>query len=116
MGLRCEAVIEKVKAKVAAADPNPANRKILSVFEFNVTVGGKEVKKYTIDLKVLEVYEGAYKGGAPDVTVVVDDEFLEKMLKKEVTLEEAKAAGKISASGDSDAITKLKLLTQKLTE
>jgi hypothetical protein len=65
--MKCDAVIDRVKARVAAVDPN-GPRKLVGIFQFNIECADG-MKPWVVDLKDLKVYEGTIDGA--DVTVEV---------------------------------------------
>lgn len=100
-----EAVLEKIRGRFAAVDPN-GPRKVLGVFQLNVqTEDG--IKNYVCDLKKLELTEGV--ADAPDVVIDTDEETMVQTSNKEVTFADAETSGKATVSGD-------RVLLETLTE
>ncbi|XP_052865351.1 uncharacterized protein LOC128271759 [Anopheles cruzii] len=98
-----ETVIERVKARVAAVDPN-GPRKVLAVFQFNIkTADG--VVPYVIDLKQLKVEKGTTSDA--DVTVGISLEDLIAVSAKTLPLADALAQGKLDIQGDATMAAKL---------
>ncbi|XP_058467744.1 uncharacterized protein LOC131440464 [Malaya genurostris] len=103
MSLTLDQVIERIKVRVAAVDPN-GPRKVLGVFQLNVkTASG--VEEYTIDLKQLNVAKGPASNA--DVTVTVSVEDLIAVSAKTLTLGDALTQGKLQVVGDASLATKL---------
>ncbi|XP_065084706.1 peroxisomal multifunctional enzyme A-like [Ochlerotatus camptorhynchus] len=96
-------VIERIKARVAAVDPN-GPRKVLGVFQLNVKTGSG-VEKWIVDLKQLKVEQGA--SASPDVTVTVTLEDLVAISGKTLTVGDALKQGKIELTGDAGLASKL---------
>ncbi|XP_053682109.1 uncharacterized protein LOC128732768 [Sabethes cyaneus] len=98
-----EQVIEKIKARVAAVDPN-GPRKVLGVFQLNVkTASG--VEEWTVDLKQLKVAKGPASN--VDVTVALALEDLAAISGKTLTVGDALTQGKLQITGDAELATKL---------
>ncbi|XP_035891516.1 uncharacterized protein LOC118502901 [Anopheles stephensi] len=98
-----EAVIEKVKARVNAVDPN-GPRKVLGVFQFNIkTASG--VEQYVIDLKQLKVEKGTT--ATPDVTVTLTVEDLIAVSARTLSVGDALTQGKLEIQGDATLAAKL---------
>lgn len=121
-----ETIIERIKARVAAVDPN-GPRKVLGVFQLNIkTASGVEqwsefltdkdgfglsgwligVNSISVvDLKQLKVDQGVF--ASPDVTVTVGLEDMLAISGKTLTVGDALKQGKIELSGDADLAAKL---------
>uniref|UniRef100_A0A182KHN0 SCP2 domain-containing protein n=1 Tax=Anopheles christyi TaxID=43041 RepID=A0A182KHN0_9DIPT len=98
-----ETVIDKVKARVAAVDPN-GPRKVLGVFQFNIkTASG--VEQYVIDLKQLKVEKGTT--ATPDVTVTLTVEDLIAVSARTLSVGDALTQGKLEIQGDATLAAKL---------
>uniref|UniRef100_A0A182M1P2 SCP2 domain-containing protein n=1 Tax=Anopheles culicifacies TaxID=139723 RepID=A0A182M1P2_9DIPT len=98
-----ETVIEKVKARVAAVDPN-GPRKVLGVFQFHIkTASG--VEQYVIDLKQLKVEKGTTT--TPDVTVTLSVDDLIAVSARTLTVGDALTQGKLEIQGDAALAAKL---------
>ncbi|XP_062536250.1 uncharacterized protein LOC134205214 [Armigeres subalbatus] len=98
-----ETIIERIKVRVAAVDPN-GPRKVLGVFQLNIkTETG--VEQWIVDLKQLKVDAGVT--ATPDVTVTVGLESMLAISGKTLTITDALKDGKIEITGDADLATKL---------
>nr|3BDQ_A Chain A, Sterol carrier protein 2-like 2 [Aedes aegypti]3BDQ_B Chain B, Sterol carrier protein 2-like 2 [Aedes aegypti] len=98
-----ETIIERIKARVGAVDPN-GPRKVLGVFQLNIkTASG--VEQWIVDLKQLKVDQGVF--ASPDVTVTVGLEDMLAISGKTLTVGDALKQGKIELSGDADLAAKL---------
>ncbi|XP_055524824.1 uncharacterized protein LOC129718257 [Wyeomyia smithii] len=96
-------VIERIKARVAAIDPN-GPRKVLGVFQLNVkTASG--VEEWTIDLKQLKVIKGPASNA--DVTVALTVEDLTAISGKTLTIGDALVQGKLQITGNAELASKL---------
>ncbi|KAL1379040.1 hypothetical protein pipiens_003857 [Culex pipiens pipiens] len=96
-------VIERIKTRVAAVDPN-GPRKVLGVFQLDVNTGAG-VEQWTVDLKQLKVEKGP--AASPDVTVVLALEDLVAISGKTLTIGDGLKQGKIQVSGDAALAAKL---------
>ncbi|XP_055586368.1 uncharacterized protein LOC129739021 [Uranotaenia lowii] len=96
-------VIERIKTRVAAVDPN-GPRKVLGVFQLDVKTGGA-VEQWIVDLKQLKVEKGT--ASSPDVTVGLSVEDLIAISAKTVTIGDALKEGKITVTGDKELANKL---------
>ncbi|XP_055617387.1 uncharacterized protein LOC129762846 [Toxorhynchites rutilus septentrionalis] len=96
-------VVEKIKARVAAVDPN-GPRKVLGVFQLNVNIEGS-IEQLTVDLKQLKVEKGPASGA--DVTVTLSLEDLLAIHSRTLTIEDAVKQGKLQVEGDASLATKL---------
>lgn len=94
--MKCDAVINKIKERVAAVDPN-GPRTILGVFQLNVKAADG-VHNIIVDLKTLTVSDGTT--GSPDVTINIGDDDFVAIGTKATTAEAAVAAGKVEIIGD----------------
>ncbi|XP_050086456.1 uncharacterized protein LOC126571730 [Anopheles aquasalis] len=98
-----ETVIDKVKARVAAVDPN-GPRKVLGVFQFNIkTASG--IEQYVIDLKQLKVEKGTT--ASADVTVTLSVEDLVAVSARTLSVGDALTQGKLQIEGDAALAAKL---------
>ncbi|ETN59450.1 sterol carrier protein-2 [Anopheles darlingi] len=98
-----ETVIEKVKARVAAVDPN-GPRKVLGVFQFNIkTASG--IEQYVIDLKQLKVEKGTTTSADVTVTLTVED--LVAVSARTLSVGDALTQGKLQIEGDASLAAKL---------
>ncbi|XP_058813821.1 peroxisomal multifunctional enzyme A-like [Topomyia yanbarensis] len=103
MSLTLDQVIERIKVRVAAVDPN-GPRKVLGVFQLNIkTATG--VEEWTVDLKQLIVEKGPSSN--PDVTVTVTVEDLTAISAKTLTVGDALTQGKLQVTGDATLAAKL---------
>lgn len=94
--MKCDAVIEKIKARVAAID-SAGPRKVLGVFQLNIKAADG-THNWIVDLKQLTVTEGTT--GSADVTLNIGDEDFILVGTKQVSVEDAAAQGKIEIIGD----------------
>ncbi|XP_062536340.1 peroxisomal multifunctional enzyme A-like [Armigeres subalbatus] len=98
-----DAFIEKLKARLAAVDPN-APRKVVGVFQLNIkTATG--VEQYIIDLKQLKADTGV--ADSPDVTLTIALEDMQAIIGKTLTVSEALKSGKFEVSGNPELAAKL---------
>uniref|UniRef100_A0A182FAT4 SCP2 domain-containing protein n=2 Tax=Anopheles albimanus TaxID=7167 RepID=A0A182FAT4_ANOAL len=103
LDMSLETVIEKVKARVAAVDPN-GPRKVLGVFQFNIkTASG--IEQYVIDLKQLKVEKGTT--ASADVTVTLTVEDLIAVSARTLSVGDALTQGKLQIEGDAALAAKL---------
>lgn len=105
--MKCDCVINKIKERVAAIDPN-GPRTVLGVFQLNVKAADG-VHNIIVDLKNLTVTDGT--AAAPDVTLNIGDEDFVAIGSKTLTADQAVADGKVQIIGDkalaSSLISKL---------
>lgn len=98
-----EEIFDKIRARVAAVDPN-GPRKVLGVLLINIqTADG--IKNLTIDLKKLKVHEDVCD--SPDVTLDIDEETFVQTAKRELPFCDALVSGKAKISGNTDLIATL---------
>lgn len=93
--MKCDAVIDKIKARVAAVDPN--NRKVVGVFQLNIKAADG-VHAWVVDLKDLKVYEGTV--GNACATIAISDEDFIAVGSKQISVADAQAQGKAEITGD----------------
>lgn len=91
-------IVEKIRARVAAVDPN-GPRKVLGTIQVDIQ-SEDGVKHLTIDLKKLEVQEEA--ANAADITLETDEETFVSVAQRVITLNEALESGKAKLSGDAN--------------
>uniref|UniRef100_A0A182PNM3 SCP2 domain-containing protein n=1 Tax=Anopheles epiroticus TaxID=199890 RepID=A0A182PNM3_9DIPT len=96
--MKCDAVIEKIKARVAAIDPN-GPRKVLGVFQLNIEAADG-VHEIVVDLKALKVSDG--KAASPDVVINLKDEDFIAVGTKQIPVKDAVAQGKVTMTGDQN--------------
>ncbi|XP_035775411.1 non-specific lipid-transfer protein-like 1 [Anopheles albimanus] len=96
--MKCDAVIEKIRARVAAIDPN-GPRKVLGVFQLNIEAADG-VHEIIVDLKGLSVSDG--KAASPDVVINLKDEDFIAVGTKQVPVKDAVAQGKVKMTGDQN--------------
>ncbi|XP_035891517.1 uncharacterized protein LOC118502902 [Anopheles stephensi] len=94
--MKCDAVIEKIKARIASIDPN-GPRKVLGVFQLNIEAADG-IHEIVVDLKALKVSDG--KAGSPDVVINLKDEDFIAIGTKQVPVKDAVAEGKVTMTGD----------------
>lgn len=94
--MKCDAVIEKIKARVAAVDPS-GERKVLGVFQLNIKAADG-THNWIVDLKNLKVSEGT--ASSPDTTLNISDEDFILLGTKQMSVKDGAAAGKIEIIGD----------------
>uniref|UniRef100_A0A182N5K3 SCP2 domain-containing protein n=1 Tax=Anopheles dirus TaxID=7168 RepID=A0A182N5K3_9DIPT len=102
--MKCDAVIEKIKARVAAIDAN-GPRKVLGVFQLNIEAADG-VHEIVVDLKALNVSDG--KAASPDVVINLKDEDFISIGTKQVPVKDAVAQGKVTMTGDQNLFQALK--------
>lgn len=91
-------IVEKIRARVAAVDPN-GPRKMVGVIQVDIQ-SGDGVKHLTIDLKNLEVQENA--ADAADITLETDEETFVSVAQREISLNDALESGSAKLSGDAN--------------
>ncbi|XP_055587834.1 uncharacterized protein LOC129740253 [Uranotaenia lowii] len=94
--MKCDAVIEKIKARVAAIDPN-GPRKVLGVFQLNIKAADG-VHEIIVDLKNLKVSDG--KASGADVVINLSDEDFIAIGTKAISVHDAVTQGKVNMTGD----------------
>lgn len=99
--MKCDAVINKIKERVAAVDPN--NRKVVGVFQLKIKAADG-VHDWVVDLKDLKVYEGT---AAADGTIAISDEDFIAVGSKQISVADANAQGKAEITGDKALIAQL---------
>lgn len=93
-----EEIVEKIRAKIAGADPN-GSRKLKGVLQLNIKTGDEVTKTITIDLNKLEVLDDNVDDAA-DVTLVFDGDVFAQMVQHEVTFADAISNEKTTVLGD----------------
>lgn len=93
-----EEIVEKIRARVAAVDPN-GPRKMLGVIQVDVH-SDEGIKHLTIDLRKLEVQEDATD--AADITLETDEETFVSVAQREISLNDALESGKAKLTGDAN--------------
>lgn len=91
-----EEVIEKIRGRLAAVDPN-GPRKVVGVFQINIECEDG-TKNYVCDLRNLTFSEGV--ADEPDVTLETDETTFVQTSKREISFAEAQASGKTTVTGD----------------
>ncbi|XP_065084712.1 non-specific lipid-transfer protein-like 1 [Ochlerotatus camptorhynchus] len=94
--MKCDAVVEKIKARVAGIDAN-GPRKVLGVFQLNIEAADG-LHELVVDLKGLKVYEG--KASGADVVINMKDDDFISVGTKTVSVHDAVEQGKIKMTGD----------------
>lgn len=100
--MKCDAVIDKIKARVAAIDK--ANQKVVGVFQLNIKAADG-VHTWVVDLKDLKVYEGTAANA--DGTIAISDEDFIAVGTKQVSVADAAAKGVAEVSGDKALVAQL---------
>lgn len=103
MSLTIEQVIEKIKARVAAVDPN-GPRKFESVVQLIIKSAGK-THHWVGDFKKLQVTEG--NAASPDVTLELAEEVFVAVAARTMTMQDALTTGKIQVSGNQQLLAAL---------
>ncbi|XP_062536238.1 uncharacterized protein LOC134205208 [Armigeres subalbatus] len=98
-----DTIIEKIKARLAAVDPN-GPRKVVGVFQLNIKTDS-DVKQYILDLKQLKVDTGV--SPSPDATLTVGLEDMLAISAKTLSSSDAVKDGKIEITGDLELAAKL---------
>lgn len=91
-----EEVIEKIRGRLAAVDPN-GPRKVVGVFQLIIECDDG-IKNYVCDLRNLTFAEGV--ADEPDVTLETDERTFVQTSKREISFAEAEASGKTKLTGD----------------
>ncbi|KAL0869845.1 hypothetical protein ABMA27_006052 [Loxostege sticticalis] len=105
--LKSDALFAKIKEEVAK---NPAKAKsVNAVFLYNITVDGKTVKQWTLDLKAAEVKEGAPSGKA-DTTLTLSDSDMVDLAAGSLSPQVAFMKGKLKITGNIMLAQKLQPL------
>ncbi|XP_058813798.1 non-specific lipid-transfer protein-like 1 [Topomyia yanbarensis] len=94
--MKCDAVIENIKARVAAIDPS-GPRTVLGVFQLNIEAADG-IHEYVFDLKNLKVTTGKVSGA--DVVINLSDDDFVAVGTKTVTVADAVKQGKIKMTGN----------------
>ncbi|KAI5632556.1 SCP-2 sterol transfer family domain-containing protein [Phthorimaea operculella] len=106
--LKSDALFEKIKEEVGKnAD---VAKSINGVFLYNIAEKGKTLKQWTLDLKSVEVYEGAPKSGKADVTVTVSDDDMVDIAAGTLAPQVAYLKGKLKLAGNIMLAQKLEPL------
>ncbi|KAJ2945103.1 hypothetical protein O0L34_g9159 [Tuta absoluta] len=96
--LKSDALFEKMKEEL----PKNADvaKSINGVLLYNINEKGKTLKQWTVDLKNVEVYEGAPKSGKADLTVTVSDDDMVDIAAGTVAPQVAYLKGKLKLAGN----------------
>ncbi|XP_052756504.1 uncharacterized protein LOC128201964 [Galleria mellonella] len=90
-------MVKKIKARVAAADPNKA-REVGGVFLFNI-IRGNSVYSWTMDLNKVIVYEGEPEED-PDTTFTLNEHYFKQLVYGREDPRVIMQAGRCSVTGD----------------
>lgn len=93
-----EEIVEKIRARVAAVDPN-GPRKVVGVIQVDVH-SDDGIKHLTIDLRKLEVQEDATD--VADITLETDEGTFVSVARREISLNDALESGKAKLTGDAN--------------
>jgi len=87
-------------------------KQVQAVFLWNITKDGKEVAKYTVDLKTGsgEIYEGEPKDVKPGVTLTLSDDDMVGLVTGKLNAQQAFMSGKLKIKGNIMLTTKLQTL------
>ncbi|XP_059060804.1 peroxisomal multifunctional enzyme type 2 isoform X2 [Achroia grisella] len=108
--LKSDGLFARMKDELAK---NPAKGKSVNgVFLYNVTDSGKVVKKWTLDLKKGEAYEGEPQSGKPDTTLTLSDADLVEIASGSLSPQVAFMKGKLKIAGNMMLAQKLGPLLQ----
>lgn len=91
-------IVEKIRARVAAVDPN-GPRKVNGIIQIDIETGDG-IKHLTIDLKKFEVQEDVTD--AADITLETDEETFVSVAQRVISLNDALESGKAKLSGDAN--------------
>ncbi|GAB1867197.1 Peroxisomal multifunctional enzyme type 2 [Camponotus japonicus] len=87
-------------------------KKVNAVFLYNITVGGKLVSEWTLDLKNAEVHKGKPKSGKADATLTVEDTDMIEIALGKLNPQLAFMHGKLKITGNIMLTQKLKTLME----
>jgi len=111
-GLQSDAVFGEIEKQIKE-EPNTA-KSINAIFVYNITKDGKQAKKWTLDLKKPEVYEGDAKGVKVDTTFTVSDEDFVQLALGQLNPQVAFMKGKLKITGNIMLAEKMRgILKQK---
>ncbi|XP_037913558.1 uncharacterized protein LOC119653109 [Hermetia illucens] len=102
MSLKSDAVIERIRARLGKVDP--AKRELTNIYKCRITVGGKVVKTWIMDLKNVNLYEG---DDSAECTLVCDDQAFADMADKKMEPKQALEKGQLSVDGEMELAMKL---------
>ncbi|XP_070158034.1 peroxisomal multifunctional enzyme type 2 isoform X2 [Polyergus mexicanus] len=100
------AISEQVKLNPVQA------KKVNAVFLYNITVGGKPISEWTLDLKNGEVHKGKPKSGKADATLTVEDADMVEIALGKLNPQIAFMRGKLKITGNIMLTQKLKTLME----
>ncbi|XP_029679002.1 peroxisomal multifunctional enzyme type 2 [Formica exsecta] len=87
-------------------------KKVNAVFLYNITVGGKPISEWTLDLKNGEVHKGKPKSGKADATLTVEDADMVEIALGKLNPQIAFMRGKLKITGNIMLTQKLKTLME----
>jgi 3-hydroxyacyl-CoA dehydrogenase/3a,7a,12a-trihydroxy-5b-cholest-24-enoyl-CoA hydratase len=108
--LQSDAIFATIGEQVKL-NPDQA-KKVNAVFLYNITVGGKPISEWTLDLKNGEVHKGKPKSGKADATLTVEDTDMVEIALGKLNPQIAFMRGKLKITGNIMLTQKLKTLME----
>ncbi|XP_071638603.1 peroxisomal multifunctional enzyme type 2 isoform X1 [Temnothorax longispinosus] len=87
-------------------------KKVNAVFLYNITIDGKQLSEWTLDLKNGEVHKGKPKSGKADATLTVEDKDMVEIALGKLNPQLAFMRGKLKITGNIMLTQKLKSLME----
>uniref|UniRef100_A0AC34RGW0 SCP2 domain-containing protein n=1 Tax=Panagrolaimus sp. JU765 TaxID=591449 RepID=A0AC34RGW0_9BILA len=115
-GLESGPVFEEMAAGLNDPAHAAAAKSVKAIILYNLTKDGKEVAKYTLDLKnePFKVYEGDVKNGEKaNVTLTLEDSDFAKLARGELNPQKAFMSGKLKVKGNIMLLQRLQGIMDK---